>query len=136
MDRSEYCWECGQGYHRTAVGPECSKTPADERIAELEGQIAYIRRVKEIQLASLPQDGSRGQRNAWDTMAMQIADAETKTETLRVDVAKVLEGFDNDMFVRNTNDDADSGWAVKIVPYIAALGRLAAFVQQGEANSS
>jgi len=47
------------------------------------------------------------------------------SEDERADVAKVLEGFDIGVFVRNTGDDYSDGWAMKILPYIAALARLA-----------
>ena len=44
----------------------------------------------------------------------------------REDIAKVLEGFDKGVFVRSTDNDHESGWAVKLLPYIGALQRIAA----------
>ena len=41
------------------------------------------------------------------------------------DVLKILEGFDKGIFVRNTDGDSAPDWAIKLFPYIAALGRLA-----------
>jgi hypothetical protein len=46
------------------------------------------------------------------------------SETRREDVAKVLEGFDRGIFVRDVSYDGESGWAVRLLPYLAALGRL------------
>ena len=40
-------------------------------------------------------------------------------------IAKVLEGFDLGVFVRSTEHDGDSDWAIKCFPYIRALGVLA-----------
>lgn len=49
-------------------------------------------------------------------------------------VAKVLEGFDKGIFVRNVEGDVASDWAVKAFPYLQALGKLAALTQAGEAS--
>lgn len=43
----------------------------------------------------------------------------------RTDVAKLLEGFQQGVFQRNVSMDGEPGWAIKILPYIAAMGRLA-----------
>jgi hypothetical protein len=40
------------------------------------------------------------------------------------DVALVLEGFDKGLFVRSTDGDSESGWAMKWLPYLGALARL------------
>jgi len=40
------------------------------------------------------------------------------------DVATILRGFDEGVFIRNTAKDLEPGWAVKLLPYLAALGRL------------
>ena len=47
-------------------------------------------------------------------------------DALRADVRIVLRGFDEGVFVREVAHDAQSGWAVKMLPYIAALGRIIA----------
>ena len=44
---------------------------------------------------------------------------------LKEQVAKVLEGFDRKIFVRNIEGDGASDWAVKCFPYLRALGILA-----------
>jgi hypothetical protein len=44
---------------------------------------------------------------------------------LLADVETVLRGFDEGVFVRDISHDIESGWAVKLLPYLAALGRLA-----------
>jgi len=40
------------------------------------------------------------------------------------DVAQVLEGFEKGIFQRNADGDGASDWAVKLLPYVAALSRL------------
>ncbi len=45
------------------------------------------------------------------------------------DVKKVVEGFDKGHFVRSVAKDVRSDWAVIILPYLAALGRLARAVE-------
>lgn len=44
---------------------------------------------------------------------------------LERDVALVLKGFDEGVFIRDTSHDHEPGWAMKMLPYLAALGRLA-----------
>ena len=39
-------------------------------------------------------------------------------------VGKVLEGFDEGYFVRGTQNDHESDWAIKVLPYLQALGKL------------
>jgi len=41
------------------------------------------------------------------------------------DVRIVLDGFDKGIFVRSTQGDDKPGWAIDLMPYLAALGRLA-----------
>lgn len=43
---------------------------------------------------------------------------------LKIAARKVLEGFDKEIFVRNTENDGDSDWAVKLMPYIIAMQKL------------
>lgn len=52
-------------------------------IDELEAKIAFVERCKEIGLAALPQDGSRGQANAWDALIAQIATLEARVDELK-----------------------------------------------------
>lgn len=44
--------------------------------------------------------------------------------TLDDAIAKVIEGFDRGVFVRDTTYDYESGWATEAVPYIQALAVL------------
>lgn len=44
----------------------------------------------------------------------------TKDEAIRL----VLEGFDKGVFVRDISHDHESSWAVRQLPYLAALSRL------------
>lgn len=43
---------------------------------------------------------------------------------LRAAASKVVEGFTKGFFTRSTKGDGESDWAVKLLPYIAALGKL------------
>lgn len=49
--------------------------------------------------------------------------------TLDEAIAKVLEGFEKGVFVREIKTDHQTGWAIKIAEYIAALGVLAHHVE-------
>lgn len=49
-----------------------------------------------------------------------------EAEALKRSARKVLEGFDSGVFVRNVDGDGQSGWAMKLLPYIQALQQLAA----------
>lgn len=44
---------------------------------------------------------------------------------LREAGAKVCEGFDDGLFIRSTKGDGDSGWVIKLLPYLRALAVLA-----------
>ena len=46
------------------------------------------------------------------------------SERLAAAAQKVLEGFDCGVFGRDTTGDSSSGWALKLLPYIAALAEL------------
>ena len=48
----------------------------------------------------------------------------------------VLEGFGKGLFVRNTDDDMNPGWAVKLLPYVGALARLEVAIKQATANDA
>lgn len=43
------------------------------------------------------------------------------SDELRDAIAKVLEGFEQGIFVRSTESDDDSAWAIKLYPYLRAL---------------
>ena len=40
------------------------------------------------------------------------------------DVRKLLEGFANGIFIRSTDGDGRSDWAIRLLPYITAMARL------------
>ncbi len=61
-------------------------------------------------------DGKTVAEAAWNASQRYVHSA---------DVATLLRGFEEGAFVRNTAQDHEPGWAVKLVPYLAALGRLA-----------
>lgn len=46
-------------------------------------------------------------------------------QAMRADVATVLRGFEEGVFIRDVARDAQSDWAVKMLPFLRALGRLA-----------
>jgi hypothetical protein len=48
--------------------------------------------------------------------------------TEREAIRTVLRGFDTGVFVRSTDRDGDPSWAIKLLPYIQALGVLASAV--------
>ncbi len=43
----------------------------------------------------------------------------------RADVATLLRGFEEGVFIRDASKDVEPGWAIKLLPYLAAMGRLA-----------
>ncbi len=45
-------------------------------------------------------------------------------EAMQKDVRKVLDGFEQGVFVRSIHDDDDPKWISKLAPFIAALARL------------
>jgi hypothetical protein len=55
----------------------------------------------------------------------EITDADVD---LKKAIKKVLEGFDTEVFIRNTAHDGDPDWALKLLPYLRAVGTLAAEV--------
>lgn len=62
--------------------------------------------------------------NAHDALVSQ-------REELKEAARKVLEGFAADVFVRDISGDRDPGWAIKLLPYINALARLAVLAKAG-----
>jgi len=50
-------------------------------------------------------------------------------------IVKVLDGFDEGVFVRNIDGDTEPGWAVKLSPYLAAIGVLARAVEDLRSSS-
>jgi hypothetical protein len=59
--------------------------------------------------------------------ARLLAERDALRERVRVleaAAATLLEGFDKAVFVRNPDMDADSAWAIKLLPYLRALAAL------------
>ena len=52
------------------------------------------------------------------TTEVDLAD---EVKRLREAGEKICEGFNEGVFVRSTKGDDDSAWAMKLLPYIAAL---------------
>lgn len=55
--------------------------------------------------------------------------SENASEDVRTAVARVLEGFDSGVFVRDTSGDSSPGWHKRIAPYVAAITTLGKFVE-------
>lgn len=51
-------------------------------------------------------------------------------EKLLADLKIILKAFDDGVFVRNTDHDNESMWALKLVPILAALGRIQLAVER------
>jgi len=98
-------------------------TPFDEQA---------IRGRQRTRLASIPPS----ERHSTATSRLREAEADLaaaldeltrlreENARLRAAAAKVLEGFDLGVFLRGTSHDADSGWAIRLTPYLSALGQL------------
>lgn len=52
--------------------------------------------------------------------------AEADNDRLRALLKTIHEGFERQVFVRNTDADGDSGWALRLAPYLRALAEIAA----------
>lgn len=46
------------------------------------------------------------------------------------DVRKILDGFEQGIFVRSTRGDEQPGWAIRLAPYLMAMARLQEAVEQ------
>ena len=57
-----------------------------------------------------------------------MSGAATTQDKVRKDVAKILDGFEEGAFVRDTRGDDDPAWAIKFFPYLQALTRLKEWV--------
>ena len=75
-----------------------------------------------------------GEKRAWDdedveslARVISIATARLGARATEVekDVATLLDGFDKGFFVRNADKDVQPDWAVKLLPYLLAMARLA-----------
>lgn len=53
-----------------------------------------------------------------------LANREEKDVAVRSAVQTVLRGFEEGVFVRSIEHDAESGWAIKLLPFIRALAVL------------
>ena len=47
---------------------------------------------------------------------------EQKAELLEA-LKVIMEGFESGVFVRDITKDSDSGWAVRLLPFIVAIGK-------------
>jgi hypothetical protein len=120
--------------------------PSDvaQRLAEIRGQVDSARAAGEPDTAfrtyddalaaalAAAEQATQAQREAvgayWKATD-EIAHLMVEAERLRTAGAKVCEGFDKGIFVRALEWDAASDWAVKLLPYIQAIGVLAAAAQ-------
>ncbi len=58
------------------------------------------------------------------------------SEELLRNIEKVIEGFDKEMFIRNVSFDPGPGWAIKLLPYLAALLSLRVAVSEQRSTQS
>lgn len=107
-----------------ALGGLTIVTAADERNAAriIDSSFAELREACRWQAESL--ESFRKKFNAPSNC--QALDA---IDELRESAATVLKGFEEGVFVRDTSKDAKPGWAVKLLPYIVALGKLKKFTE-------
>lgn len=56
----------------------------------------------------------------------QLAEADAALRAAGRDAAKICEAFDTGLFIRNVSRDGETGWALILAPYLAALARLGA----------
>jgi hypothetical protein len=60
----------------------------------------------------------------FSALADALESVAKERDALRETGAKVVEGFERRLFIRNTQGDGDSAWAIKFAPYLAALATL------------
>lgn len=68
-----------------------------------------------------------------------VADIDTALDAFREretqlhdNCRKLLEGFDEKVFVRNIEGDGESDWAMKLLPYMASLARIRQAMDVGQ----
>lgn len=47
----------------------------------------------------------------------------------------IIQGFESGIFVRDITMDSDSSWAVRLLPFIAALGKAQAAIAKAEGTA-
>ena len=78
---------------------------------------------KELRTAALEAERDAAQqRNVHDEGT--IVRLEAELAAARQAGAKVCEGFEKGLLVRDTSCDEDTGWGIRILPYLQALGVL------------
>ena len=78
-----------------------------------------------VPVAALDAAREMGRKDEELRIVALMSDQTAEIARLQEQVAKVLEGFDRKIFVRNIEGDGASDWAVKCFPYLRALGILA-----------
>ena len=54
---------------------------------------------------------------------ISVLDHEQCSVALKVAVRTILRGFEEGVFVRNVDADSQPSWAIKALPFLAALGQ-------------
>ncbi len=67
-----------------------------------------------------------------DKARIALGDREAAAESIRDDITILIAAFDADLFVRNTDGDSESGWAMKFLKPIAAMARLSKYAKARE----
>lgn len=114
--------------------PQLAAELADQRIRELEAAYAIDvapleQRICELeaehdQLKALGVSGCCCRIKDDDEIVEWCALHARERDRLKADVNTILEAFDKQIFIRDVSRDSDAGWAIKLLPYISAMGRL------------
>jgi hypothetical protein len=100
---------------------------------ELDAQRAEVARLE----AELTDWKGRAERQ-YDENVAQITERARLTqenETLRAAAATVLDGFERGVFCRDTVNDSNPSWAIRLFPYITALSKLSAALTSPDAET-
>lgn len=77
---------------------------------------------------------SRWRHNNWHATReekaalLRLLDADM--DVMKYDVKKLLDGFDDGVFCRDTRGDGHEGWAIKALPYLLAMARVSAWIDE------
>jgi hypothetical protein len=63
-------------------------------------------------------------RRMIEALVLELKYVESLLEVRHAAIRTVLRGFDEGVFVRSTDGDSDPAWAIKVFPFIRALGVL------------
>lgn len=76
------------------------------------------------------QDGWNDAANQRDLHKQRASALAAELAALRAEVAMLLKGFDRRVYVRNVEGDDAPDWAIRLLPFIASMGRLKALMSE------